>query len=97
MKIFTSTGVGKENTVKKFVPISSVYWDEDPAAKHLLWLGGGKVHALSRLLDGQEDKSRIEARQGSKENIYEVEVKRIAEFINREVATRRSVSAFNLG
>ena len=89
MKIFTSTGVGKENTVKKFVPISSVYWDEDTDTKHMLWLGGGKFKGLSRLLDGQEDRERIQARQGSEENIYEVEVKRIAGFINREVATRR--------
>ena len=89
MKIFTSTGVGKDNTVKEFVPINSVYWDEDTDTKHMLWLGGGKFNGLSRLLDGQEDKNRIQARQGSREDIYEVEVKRIAEFINKEVATRR--------
>ena len=56
--------------MKEFVPINSVYLDDDTDTKKKLWLGGGKFNALSRLLDGQDEKNRIQARQGSKEDIY---------------------------
>ena len=86
--IFTSTGVGKENTVKEFVPIKSVYWDFTDT-EQILWEEGQERGGLSRLLDTQEEKERIKARLASEETISEVQVKRIAEFINKEVGTRR--------
>ena len=83
--------MGKENTVKEFVPIKSVYWDFTET-EQILWEEGQQKGGLSRLLDGQDEKNRIKARLGSEETIYKVQVKRIAEFINKEVATRRYIN-----